>query len=180
MFKNGKSYIPAVSFLILALIVTSLLWFPDFANSVSPSDICVKHNVSAGEFTSCYYCHNAESQEEPGFTINTDSGFCLSCHDGSTKDSSMHSTLGSIAERTTRPVIIGQTTGIDHPFSVSYSDARNMSRTLKLKTAPVAPVKLFNDKVECASCHDPHSCENPLFLRIKNDRSVLCLTCHDM
>lgn len=34
--------------------------------------------------------------------------------------------------------------------------------------------------VECASCHDPHSTENPTFLRISNTEtpSGLCLTCH--
>lgn len=39
--------------------------------------------------------------------------------------------------------------------------------------------------VECASCHDPHGVPdpstgkfNPTFLRVKNDGSALCLTCH--
>lgn len=32
--------------------------------------------------------------------------------------------------------------------------------------------------VECSSCHDPHLPSN-LFLRVKNDGSKLCLTCHD-
>ena len=31
--------------------------------------------------------------------------------------------------------------------------------------------------VECASCHDPHS-SNTTFLRISNNSSALCLTCH--
>lgn len=34
--------------------------------------------------------------------------------------------------------------------------------------------------VECASCHDPHTTDNPTFLRISNTEtpSGLCLTCH--
>jgi predicted CXXCH cytochrome family protein len=32
--------------------------------------------------------------------------------------------------------------------------------------------------VECSSCHDPHT-SNPLFLRVTNQGSRLCLTCHD-
>jgi predicted CXXCH cytochrome family protein len=32
--------------------------------------------------------------------------------------------------------------------------------------------------VECASCHDPHT-ENQTFLRITNDGSRVCLTCHN-
>lgn len=33
--------------------------------------------------------------------------------------------------------------------------------------------------VECASCHDPHSATNPTFLRISNNQSAVCLTCHN-
>lgn len=32
--------------------------------------------------------------------------------------------------------------------------------------------------IECTSCHNPHSA-NPLFLRVNNAGSKLCLTCHD-
>lgn len=32
--------------------------------------------------------------------------------------------------------------------------------------------------VECASCHNPHTAENPTFLRVNNTGSQLCLTCH--
>ena len=32
--------------------------------------------------------------------------------------------------------------------------------------------------IECTSCHDPHT-SNTLFLRVTNERSRLCLTCHD-
>lgn len=32
--------------------------------------------------------------------------------------------------------------------------------------------------VECSSCHDPHG-TNKLFLRVSNEGSRLCLTCHD-
>lgn len=32
--------------------------------------------------------------------------------------------------------------------------------------------------VECASCHDPHTA-NPTFLRVSNNGSAVCLTCHN-
>lgn len=32
--------------------------------------------------------------------------------------------------------------------------------------------------VECGSCHDPHTTENPTFLRVSNNGSGLCLACH--
>lgn len=47
-------------------------------------------------------------------------------------------------------------------------------------------VRVYDGKVECASCHDPHgvpsdgpgSTFNPTFLRKTNAGSVVCLTCH--
>ena len=32
--------------------------------------------------------------------------------------------------------------------------------------------------VECGSCHDPHNYTNPTFLRVANNTSDLCLSCH--
>ncbi len=169
------------SLISVTLLLSSIVLYPRIANSVTPSEICPKHDFSTGEYTACYYCHNAESEGEAGFLINTDSKYCLSCHDGTTVDAFAYTTLGSAAERISGSVAIGHLKGVDHPFSVSYTDAKNVSPTLKLRTTPTAgTVPLFNDRVECASCHDPHSCINPLFLRISNDRSALCLACHDM
>ncbi len=32
--------------------------------------------------------------------------------------------------------------------------------------------------VECASCHNPHTSDNPTFLRVANTGSAVCLACH--
>jgi len=170
---------------LIVLLSFSLFFIllPETSSPITSADICSKHNMSTGEFTPCFYCHNAEAPEEPGFTVNSDSQFCLSCHDGSAIDTSAYISSGSSIKRIagTRPPI-GHAKGVDHPFSVDYNSARNFDPYLRLKRpeAIKPPVKLFNGKVECASCHDPHSCKNPLFLRISNDRSKLCLACHDM
>lgn len=170
-----------LSLIPAALLLISMISHPQIANSIMPSEICPKHDFSTGEYTSCYYCHNAETEGETGFIINSDSQYCLSCHDGTTVDAFAYTTLGSAAERIAGKTAIGHMKGVDHPFSVSYTDAQNVSPTLKLRATPTAgTVPLFNDKVECASCHNPHSCDTPLFLRIPNDRSALCLACHDM
>lgn len=53
-----------------------------------------------------------------------------------------------------------------------------------------ADVRIYNGRVECASCHDPHGVPvgggqrtndaefTKTFLRVQNDNSRLCMTCH--
>lgn len=90
----------------------------------------------------------------------------------------------------------------NHPVSVPYPLDLEPSeyRRYEPRAAPL-PVgewrpdprekglKLFNDTsgfdalrgtagVECASCHDPHGTGNTYFLRVRKERSELCLSCH--
>jgi len=67
----------------------------------------------------------------------------------------------------------------DHPVSVRYPSPDQDSGF----NPPPDPVKgwlevpLYNGKVECPTCHDPHN-GKPLFLRMTNGYSQLCRTCH--
>jgi len=38
---------------------------------------------------------------------------------------------------------------------------------------------LFAGTMECASCHDVHDNGIAPFLRLSNDASAMCLTCHN-
>ena len=49
---------------------------------------------------------------------------------------------------------------------------------LLLYTRTEASVGAAQPFVECASCHDPHTADNPTFLRISNASSAVCLACH--
>lgn len=65
----------------------------------------------------------------------------------------------------------------DHPVNMTYDN------TLDTGLKPPATVasgglKLFNGKVQCASCHDPHVYLEKAFLRKSNAGSALCTTCH--
>jgi len=71
-----------------------------------------------------------------------------------------------------------------HPISMDFSGTELNGLTDLVVggdgTYPIADI-LFNDKVECASCHDVHNQESipgTHLLRVDNDGSGLCLTCH--
>jgi predicted CXXCH cytochrome family protein len=65
----------------------------------------------------------------------------------------------------------------DHPISVMYDPSKDgMFNTVASITD--AGLKLYDGKVQCASCHNPHNKTNVPFLRKANANSDLCLTCH--
>ena len=59
------------------------------------------------------------------------------------------------------------------PIAIKYDTTANT----QLVANPVG-VKLFNGKVQCASCHDAHGTANSMFLRVTSTGSALCLACH--
>jgi len=99
---------------------------------------------------------------------------CLSCHDGTIALGSTTSTIppGSSS-------ILGTDLSDDHPISFIY-DATLVASDGQLKYTPMFPVMLDkNSKVQCASCHDPHTDTYTDFLVASNEFSDLCLKCHD-
>jgi len=81
----------------------------------------------------------------------------------------------------------------DHPFSIVYPDIHldpgfNQPMLVKKDGGRMFPngVQTFEgNKVQCASCHDPHNPDEQNlegrdpFLRTSNKNSALCLTCHN-
>lgn len=81
----------------------------------------------------------------------------------------------------------------DHPISFSYQESATGDGTIKAADAGGNSVgngvlPLWNGKVECVTCHDPHVNYNALyggdaslkpFLRRSNSSSGLCFTCHN-
>ena len=129
------------------------------------------------------------------------SNLCMSCHDGTiavnslgnpSNDLGANPTMGSGTELNVsfqidaaRATNLGQDLSDDHPINFTYDS--NLALTLDGELADpfdtayvdaARTVPLFNSKLQCASCHDPHDNTNQPFLVKDNTGSALCLTCH--
>ena len=128
-----------------------------------------------------------------GLTITNPSAsskLCLSCHDGTVALENFGGTITGSHYISTESRI-GGTTGGDlskeHPISFLYTDAlatadgglRAPTTTNSGLGSTIANDMLFANKLECASCHDVHNKYNvPHLLKMSNNNSQLCLTCH--
>jgi predicted CXXCH cytochrome family protein len=99
---------------------------------------------------------------------------CASCHDGvgtpsMSRTPGFSSRSGSLA---------GKGLQTEHPINVPHDPAKDP--TLASLAAVNRLVKLFGrqNTVQCSSCHDPHDSPNTHSLRMANQDSELCLTCH--
>ena len=124
--------------------------------------------------------------------FRTEVELCLSCHDGSIALGATlaNGTIGMSGGITTMPVTSSSYFGRDlsghHPISFTVTTAlisANNAKDSPLKTLDAMRAGTVarldrQDRVQCASCHDPH--RNPYnnnFLRAANEDSI-CLTCH--
>lgn len=64
-----------------------------------------------------------------------------------------------------------------HPISVTYDPSRD-SDFNSIAAVEAAGIELYDGKVQCASCHDPHTQEFSPFLRVPNSGYSMCFTCH--
>lgn len=64
-----------------------------------------------------------------------------------------------------------------HPVNVEYNTTKNPELHTQAD-AIAAGVRLWNNTVHCASCHEPHGSANSMFLRVTSTGSALCLACH--
>jgi predicted CXXCH cytochrome family protein len=122
---------------------------------------------------------------------NASSKLCLSCHDGTVA-------LENFGGTTTGTTyisgsnLIGGPSGDDlsreHPISFEYTDALAAldgglyapSSTNSGLGGTIEQDMLFNNRLECASCHDVHNRYGVAhLLKMSNNNSQLCLSCHN-
>ncbi len=65
-----------------------------------------------------------------------------------------------------------------HPFSVLYDPTRRPGQFRAAVGGSVGGLPLIAGKVECATCHEPHSERYRYFLRLPNTGGSFCLVCH--
>lgn len=130
-----------------------------------------------------------------------ESKLCLSCHDGTVAvDNIGGNTSGTRMIRTSSTIGTNLTT--HHPISFTYNSAL-ASADGKLEDPLTAPSGLGgtidedflqDGKMQCSTCHDVHVARNTqgcvgchnmhggksesLSIRVSNENSALCLTCH--
>jgi predicted CXXCH cytochrome family protein len=116
------------------------------------------------------------------------SKMCLSCHDGSMA-------LGNVLSRSqTQPIVMTARTippgtadltndlSDDHPIGFRY-DRTLSNQDRQLRPPEVVSRELpmgVHAEVHCTTCHDPHNDELGDFLRLSDQMSAICVTCHDL
>jgi len=115
------------------------------------------------------------------------SKLCLSCHDGTVALDSFGGKTGTRFMPTES--LIGTNLNAHHPISLTYNDAlATLDTGLFSPSSKVSGLGstiqrdlLFNNQLECSSCHDVHNQFGIDNLLVKsNAGSALCLTCHNM
>lgn len=121
------------------------------------------------------------------------SNLCLSCHDGTVAVNSLNnasnanptSTFAGDGKIPVGSTNLGSATDAlknDHPVNFTYNPGTGAGLDDGLvAAASLTGVKLYSNKVQCASCHDPHTSADPsgkAFLRVTMAGSQMCLKCH--
>jgi predicted CXXCH cytochrome family protein len=192
--KLTLAFIISASFILTAMVQNSETTEHrkhDFSNGGTSNPCITCHTPSSAgnlEVTPLWntnrkdlnrYVRYARTFEKTALSLRPRDGslICLGCHNGSSHalavdPSSGHQEMGKNYK-------IKSAMTNDHPIA-TYYPVRNRRN---YNTPPDAlngwtDVKLYDGKVECTSCHDPHDTSKKHFLRIDNHRSALCLRCH--
>jgi len=116
------------------------------------------------------------------------SKLCLSCHDGTVALENFSNTTNG-THFISGVNNVGSDLRNDHPISFLYDAAlasadpglwNPTTHPSGIGSGTISQTMLFNNKMECASCHDVHNSTGIThLLRKTNAASALCLTCHN-
>lgn len=147
---------------------------------------------------------NAAPEQPRSMTL-----LCMSCHDGTSALNVVQNYKGvpytfptfnpgvdpeKIDDIPNLAINIGESVkdlSNDHPVSFVFDstlrDADKAGSVFGLNDpSTISPLRLFNSRLECATCHNPHeqgtqglAGSTYPFLRMSNDSSDMCLKCHN-
>jgi len=111
------------------------------------------------------------------------SRLCLSCHDGTIAVGDvLHAPGETIAPLPPLQgrTLLGTDLRDDHPISFIFDESvASNNGELVSPSALVGPVQLdAGGRLQCTSCHNPHSDTFPKFLVTTLQNAALCVTCH--
>jgi predicted CXXCH cytochrome family protein len=140
------------------------------------TDMTMDPQPAAGSLM-CLSCHDGTMaldviQNSPGrgrgpAPGQNDIGQCASCHRG----------LAQAPSRDSVGAWLGTDLSNTHPISITYDPLVDPGFR-SAGEVEAGGLVLYDGKVECMTCHDPHSQESWPFLRVGNSNGGLCLTCH--
>jgi predicted CXXCH cytochrome family protein len=126
--------------------------------------------------------------ESTNIVLGASSLACLSCHDGVTAIDSYSGKTGTIKLFRNSDANIGTDLRDDHPVGVKYgTSTRRAQSTLSGDTWVVKSgstslrlngASKQDARLECTTCHTPHSNAIEGFLRMSNTGGALCTACH--
>ena len=134
-----------------------------------------------------YVPYTSSTYRQSDNQISTRSKLCLSCHDGTVAIGHTYAS-GKIAVQGALPSAddFGADLSRAHPFGFTMPAVDDGEIKLSLTTSPpLIPdpaVKLFDNKIECVTCHNPHTPNLDTavqFMVRSNNNSALCTACHD-
>lgn len=159
---------------------------------VEPSAPLWNHQSTA---VAVYSVYTSPTFDDHGGTSITNpsasSKLCLSCHDGTVALENFGGVSGGtnyISSSSQVGGISGGDLTTEHPISFEYTDALAAidgglyapSSTNSGLGGTISQDMLFNNKLECASCHDVHNRFGVShLLKMSNNNSQLCLACHN-
>ena len=121
--------------------------------------------------------------------ISTRSKLCLSCHDGTVAIGQTYASYsGKIAVQGALASAdnFGTDLSRNHPLGFTMPAVDDGEMKLSLTASPPLTsdpaVKLFDNKIECVTCHNPHTPNLDTavqFMVRSNNNSALCKACHD-
>lgn len=133
--------------------------------------------------TAVYKIYQSSSLEANIGQPTGSSKLCLSCHDGTVAlTESIRSSSSSGTYIAPGAANLGTDLSDDHPISFVYSAALS-AEDVQIRPPSALPEQLQLDRsseLQCTTCHEPHDNRYGNFLVMPNQRSRMCVSCHDL